>query len=71
MAKITFKLNKPEPGKRTSILVELYISRQIRPTFATGEHVYPENWDGKSRVTSSKTLSKGDAANINRHLSEI
>jgi site-specific recombinase XerD len=70
MAKVNFKLNTPQPGKKVSILVELYISRSIRPTLATGEHTYPENWNG-SEVTPGKLLTKGDAANINRHLSKI
>jgi integrase len=72
MAKVNFSLNNPQPDKPTSILVQLYISRAIRPTFATGEHCKPENWDG-SRVTpaSKGTPTKGDAANINRHLAQI
>lgn len=72
MAKVFFSLNNPKPGKLTSILAQLYISRQIRPTLATGEHCAPENWDGARVVPSSKGYpTKGDASSINRHLAKI
>jgi hypothetical protein len=70
MAKVRFRLNNPVPEKLTSILSELYISRAIRPVLATGEHCKPENWDG-SRVVPGGSMSKGAAANINRHLAQI
>lgn len=70
MAKVRFRLNNPEPNKKTSILVELYISRAIRPVFATGEHTFPESWNG-TEVIPQKPVTKGEAANINRHLSNI
>lgn len=72
MAKVRFRLNNPAPEKLTSILVELYISRAIRPVFATGEHCKPENWDGARVIPSRQGKpTKGDAANINRHLANI
>jgi integrase len=72
MAKVFFLLNNPKPDKLTSILAQLYISREIRPTLATGEHCKPENWDGSRVTPASKGYpTKGEAANINRHLAKI
>jgi integrase len=72
MAKVFFLLNNPKPDKLTSILAQLYISREIRPTLATGEHCKPENWNGSRVTPASKGYpTKGDAANINRHLAKI
>lgn len=72
MAKVFFLLNNPKPDKLTSILAQLYISREIRPTLATGEHCKPENWDGSRVMPASKGYpTKGEAANINRHLAKI
>lgn len=72
MAKVFFLLNNPKPDKLTSILAQLYISREIRPTLATGEHCKPENWDGSRVTPASKGYpTKGETANINRHLAKI
>lgn len=72
MAKVNYILNRPSPGKLCSILVQLYISRQIRPVLATGEHCRPENWNG-SRVVPAKSgdPTKAATAGINSHLAEI
>lgn len=72
MARVTFRLNRPldDAGKEktepVSILVQLYISKKIKPEIATGERVIPKYWKN-SRVTSRGA----DYDRINDNLSRI
>lgn len=72
MARVTFRLNRPldDAGKEktepVSILVQLYISKQIKPEIATGERVIPKHWKN-SRVTSRGA----DYDRINDNLSRL
>ena len=65
MAQVKWRLSKPQPGKKASISVVLYISDSIRPEMSTGEKVLPTNWTG-SRVKNAP-----DRGSINQHLAQI
>lgn len=65
MATVTFKLKNSQEGKKATILVDFYISRDIRTTISTKEKVLPAHWVN-SRVI--KDLNRGE---INAHLSRI
>lgn len=65
MAQVKWRLSKPQPGKKATIIAILYISDAIRPEIATGEKVLPTNWTG-SRVKNAP-----DRGSINQHLTKI
>lgn len=65
MAQVKWRLSKPQPGKKASIIAVLYISDSIRPEVSTGEKVLPTNWTG-SRVKNAP-----DRGSINQHLTQI
>jgi hypothetical protein len=65
MATVSLRLNKQsKPGER-SILVQLYINRELKPEISTGEKTLPEFWNG-SRVTSGAKGYKSINANLSR-----
>jgi hypothetical protein len=65
MATVSFKLKNPSNEKKSSIVVEFYISRQVRTIISTKEKCFEKDWSG-SRVKSAPVR-----ANINTHLSSI
>lgn len=66
MATVTFKLkHSATPGEKSVIVVDFYVSREIRTTISTKEKVYESNWNG-TRVKNAP-----DRVEINQHLTRI
>jgi integrase len=68
MPAVRFRLDHPTEKKAASVLVQLYISNQIKPEMATGEKILQGKWDSaKQRVKPTFT----GHIEINKHLQNI